>query len=169
MYIYMHVYICIYIYVYMYLCIYTDIYMRFRCARVVFDRVSHCPDPFSDCAFSLKGSGASPEELAQNQGISSRLLWEWYSKGTRLVTLCSAGESIWNLPAFSHAYASSSGSFYFLLLLASLGMTQSVMDRRLCTPNIVVSFANNLRSPSGKWSLCPFTVMLSDAWLLCFR
>ena len=146
MYIYMHIYICTYIciyvyiyayiYVYMYLCIYTDIYTCFRCARVVFDQVSHRPDPFSDCAFSLKGSGASPEELAQNQGISSRLLWEWYSKGTRLVTLCSAGESIWNLPAFSHAYASSSGSFYFLLLLASLGMTQSVMDRRLCTPNI---------------------------------
>lgn len=43
---------------------------------------------------SMKRSGVSPEEAAEKQGVSPPVLWEWYSKGTRLVVLCSAGEFI---------------------------------------------------------------------------
>jgi hypothetical protein len=44
----------------------------------------------------MKRSGVSPEEVAAKQGVLVPTLWEWYSKGTRLVILCSAGESLVN-------------------------------------------------------------------------
>ena len=44
--------------------------------------------------FSMKRSGVSPDDVALKQGVSPELMWEWESKGTRLLMVCSAGESI---------------------------------------------------------------------------
>lgn len=56
-------------------------------------------------------------------------------------------------------YVFVSGSFYLLLLLASLGLIQVAMDRRTCPPEHIISFANNLRDPSGEFSSCCYVIL----------
>ena len=42
------------------------------------------------------------------------------------------------------------GTFYAILLIASLDIMQTVMDRRLCSQEAFLSFVNNLRDPKGE-------------------
>jgi hypothetical protein len=135
-YIYPYIYACIYIYIYahIYICYYVDCHVLTIC--------------------SMRSTGAKVEDLATSHGVTNGSLWEWYNKGSRLVELCSGGGSLvlgWFSVVFICIFGP--GTFYFLLLLASIGLIQDVMDRRLCQADTIFSFANNLRNPSGQSSL----------------
>lgn len=80
-------FIYVHIYVYIYICAYICIYICIYVYSLGCSLLALC----SDFIHSMKRSGVKPDDVAEKHGVSRQLVWEWHSKGTRLVMLCSAG------------------------------------------------------------------------------
>lgn len=93
-------------------------------------------------------------DLAEECQIKRNTLWNFVNQGIRLLVIAGGGKkySQGTLPLTDNII-NSTGTFYILLLMASLNIKSDVMLRQITSPDVIISFANLLRDPRGKYHI----------------
>ena len=93
---------------------------------------------------------ASLGVIANEYGMTKGVLWEWFHQGTRLILLSAGGMSCFKSVSGILANVDSIGTLYICLIIAALGMKNSLLQRYHSSADVIISLANILRNPSGK-------------------